>query len=105
VLPTAPAGAAVTVPPDMRRVRVTGCTALDLCLVADGSAAMWHDLDRSGTRLPDVAGGLAVLLAAGGSALDPDGAPLVLHPDTERRIRLVAAPTEAAARELLAALG
>jgi 3'(2'), 5'-bisphosphate nucleotidase len=105
VLPTAPAGASVTVPPDMRRVRVTGCTALDLCLVADGSAAMWHDLDRNGTHVHDVAGGLAVLFAAGGSALDPDGRPLGLRPDTERLIRFVAAPTEQAARELLAALG
>jgi 3'(2'), 5'-bisphosphate nucleotidase len=70
---------------------------------ADGRAA-WHDLDRSGTHAHDVAGALAVLLAAGGVALTPDGEPLVLRPDTERRIRLVAAPSEAAARELLAAL-
>jgi 3'(2'), 5'-bisphosphate nucleotidase len=105
VLPTAPAEAAVVVPPGMRRVRVTGCTALDLCLVADGSAALWHDLDRSGTHVHDVAGGLAVLLAAGGAALDPGGAPLLLRPDTERTIRFVAAPTEQAARDLLSALG
>ena len=41
------------------------CTAVDLCLVADGSAAAWHDLDRSGSHVHDVAGGLAVLLAGG----------------------------------------
>ena len=104
VLPSAPAGGVVTVPATAHRVRVTGCTAVELCLVADGAAAAWHDLDRSGTHAHDVAGALAVLLAAGGVALTPDGEPLVLRPDTERRIRLVAAPSEAAARELLAAL-
>ena len=57
--------------------------------------AAWHDLDRSGTHVHDVAGALAVLLAAGGVALTSDGEPLLLHPDTERRIRLVAAPGEA----------
>ncbi|MGY1591228.1 inositol monophosphatase family protein [Geodermatophilus sp. SYSU D00708] len=101
VAPTAPAGEAVAVPPDLRRVRVTGCTAVDLCLVADGSAAAWHDVDRSGTHVHDVAGGLAVLAAAGGVALDPDGAPLLLPPDTGTLIRLVAAGSEETARALL----
>jgi 3'(2'), 5'-bisphosphate nucleotidase len=105
VLPTAPAGATVAVPPGMQRIRVTGCTALDLCLVADGSAALWHDLDRSGTHVHDVAGGLAILLAAGGAALTPDGRPPALRPDTDELVRFVAASTEQAARELLAALG
>jgi 3'(2'), 5'-bisphosphate nucleotidase len=103
VLPTAPAGATVAVPPGMRRVRVTGCTSLDLCLVADGSAAVWHDLDRSGTHVHDVAGGLAVLLAAGGAALTPEGRPLALRPDTEELIRFVAAATAGAAEVLLRA--
>lgn len=96
-----PSGPVVRVPPPARRVRVTGCTAVELCLVADGSAAAWHDLDRHGTHVHDVAGGLAVLLAAGGAALAPDGTPLVLHPDTDRLIRFVAASGEDAARELL----
>jgi 3'(2'), 5'-bisphosphate nucleotidase len=104
VVPSAPAGGTVVVPPTALRVRVTGCTAVDLCLVADGAAAAWHDVDRSGTHVHDVAGGLAVLLAAGGVALTPDGEPLVLRPDTEQLIRFVAAPSDGAARELLAAL-
>ena len=83
---------------------LTGCTAVDLCLVADGSAAAWHDVDRSGTHVHDVAGGLAVLLAGGGAVLTPDGGPLLLRPDTEAKIRFVAAPDESSARELLAAL-
>jgi 3'(2'), 5'-bisphosphate nucleotidase len=104
IVPSAPAGGTVVVPATARRVRVTGSTAIDLCLVADGAAAAWHDVDRSGTHVHDVAGGLAVLLAAGGAALTADGGPLVLRPDTEELIRLVAAPSEAAARELLAAV-
>ena len=61
VVPTAPSGSAVAVPASARRVRVTGCTAVDVCLVADGAAGAWQNLDRSGTHVHDVAGGLAVL--------------------------------------------
>jgi 3'(2'), 5'-bisphosphate nucleotidase len=95
----------VTVPPCAQRVRVTGCTAVELCLVADGSAAAWHDIDRTGTHVHDVAGGLAVLLAAGGVALTPDGQPLALAPDTERLVRFVAAADEGTARDLLRTVG
>ncbi|RBY89651.1 inositol monophosphatase family protein [Blastococcus sp. TF02A-30] len=104
VVPSGPRGAVVGVPETARRVRITGCTAVDLCLVADGAAAAWHDVDRSGTHVHDVAGGLAVLLAAGGTALTEEGEPLRLRPDTETKIRLVAAADETTARELLAAL-
>jgi 3'(2'), 5'-bisphosphate nucleotidase len=93
------------VPATARRVRITGCTAIDLCLVADGSAAAWHDLDRSGSHVHDVAGGLAILLAAGGVVLTPDGEPVLLGPDTGARVRFVAASSDGAARGLLAALG
>ena len=105
VVPSGPGGGAVAVPSTVRRVRVTGCTAVDLCFVADGAAAAWHDLDRSGTHVHDVAGGLAVLLAAGGAALDPDGRPLRLHPDTETTIRFVAACSVAEAGALIRAVG
>jgi 3'(2'), 5'-bisphosphate nucleotidase len=103
IVPSAPHQGVVAVPPTARRIRITGCTAIDLCLVADGSAAAWHDLDRSGTHVHDAAGGLAVLLGAGGAALTENGEPLELRPDTQAKIRLVAASTEAAARALLAA--
>ncbi|RBY91957.1 inositol monophosphatase [Blastococcus sp. TF02-8] len=105
VVPSGPSGRTVNVPSTARRVRVTGCTAVDLCLVADGAAAAWHDLDRSGTHVHDVAGGLAVLLAAGGAALDADGRPLRLEPDTERLIRFVAASSSEEATALIAAVG
>jgi 3'(2'), 5'-bisphosphate nucleotidase len=104
VVPSAPAHGTVDVPATARRVRITGCTAIDLCLVADGSAAAWHDLDRSGSHVHDVAGGLAVLLAAGGAAVTPGGRPLLLTPDTDARVRFVAASGAEAARDLLAAL-
>jgi 3'(2'), 5'-bisphosphate nucleotidase len=87
-------------------VRVTGSTAIDLCLVADGSAAGWHDLDHGGSRVHDLAGGLAVLLAAGGVALTDDGALVTLEPRSAARIRFAAAGDDQSARELLrSALG
>ncbi|MGZ4655939.1 MAG: inositol monophosphatase family protein [Blastococcus sp.] len=104
LVPSAPAGGVVAVPSTADRVRIPGCTSVELCLVADGSAAAWHDLDRSGTHVHDVAGGLAVLLAAGGVALTADGEPVELSPDGDRTLHLVAAPSLAAACELLAAL-
>jgi len=45
-----------------------------------------------------------VLAAAGGVALDQDGAEVVLHPDTARKMRFVAASSHAAAADLLAAV-
>jgi 3'(2'), 5'-bisphosphate nucleotidase len=85
-------------------VRITGCTAVDVCLVADGSAAAWHNLDRSGTHVHDVAGGLAILAAAGGVAVTADGRDLLLEPHTEELIRFVAAGTREEAGELAAAV-
>lgn len=104
VVPSAPGGGSVTVPGAARRVRVTGCTAVELCLVADGSAAAWHDIDRSGTHVHDVAGALAVLAAAGGVALGPDGGGVALRPDTSAKLRFVAASSSDAAARLLAAV-
>jgi 3'(2'), 5'-bisphosphate nucleotidase len=104
IVPSAPGGRSIAVPSTARRIRVTGCTARDICLVADGSAAGWHDVDRTGTYVHDVAGGLAVLFAAGGAALTPDGRPLEIEPDTVTKIRFVAAGDEQSARELLAAV-
>jgi 3'(2'), 5'-bisphosphate nucleotidase len=53
----------------------------------------------------DVAGGLAVLLAAGGAALTRDGEPVALVPERNARLRFVAAADDRAARELLAGVG
>ena len=105
VVPSAPTRNPVVVPSTARRVRVTGCTAVDLCLVADGSAGAWHDIDRGGSHVYDVAGGLAVLRAAGGVALRADGEPLLLEPHAHERVRFVAAPDAGSARRLLGAVG
>ncbi|MDT0275765.1 inositol monophosphatase family protein [Blastococcus goldschmidtiae] len=101
VVPSAPDGGAIGA---ARRVRITGCTAVDLCLVADGAVAAWHDVDRTGTEVRDVAGGLAVLLAAGGAALTADGRPVELVPHTGEKVRFVAAADETVARTLLDAV-
>jgi 3'(2'), 5'-bisphosphate nucleotidase len=69
-----------------------------------GSAAAWHDIDRSGTHVHDVAGALAVLASAGGVALDPQGRPVTLRPDTATTIRFVAASSEDAAIALLSSV-
>lgn len=103
VVPTPPPESAAPVPPGSRRLRITGCTAIDLCLVADGSAGVWHDLDRPGTHVHDVAGALGVLAGAGGVVLGPDGEALALRPDTEALIRFVAAADGDTARRLVAA--
>lgn len=105
VVPSTPTGGPVGMLGPARLVRITGCTAVDLCLVADGAAAAWHDVHRQGTHVHDVAGGLAVLLAAGGAALGADGGPVVLEPDTGALIRLVAAADESLACGLLDAVG
>ncbi|CAN5118049.1 hypothetical protein BH23ACT9_BH23ACT9_15160 [soil metagenome] len=102
IVPTPPTGAAATVPDGYRRIRITGCTAIDLCLVADGSAGAWHDLDRDGTHVHDVAGALGVLAAAGGVVRDPSGAELPLPPDTAGLIRFVAAADAPSADHLVA---
>jgi 3'(2'), 5'-bisphosphate nucleotidase len=102
--PSAPRSESVDVPGTARGTRRTGCIAVDLCLVADGSATAWHDVDRSGRSVSDVAGGLAVLLAAGGVALRADGQPLVLEPDPHALVRYVAAADAASARDVLRAV-
>ena len=62
------------------------------------------NLDRSGTHVHDVAGGLAILAAAGGVAVTADGRDLLLEPHTEQLIRFVAAGTREEAAALAAAI-
>ncbi len=90
--------------PGYRRLRISGCTATDLCAVADGSAAAWHNLDRSGTHAHDVAGALGVAAGAGCSVVAAGGGGVRLPADTTAKIRFVLAPDEEAARTLLAAV-
>jgi len=50
----------------------------------------------------DFAGAMAILRGAGAALLGLDGRPPRLEPDPDASFRLVAAPTAAQARELLA---
>lgn len=70
-----------------RGVRKLGSQALDLCFVAAGSAdGLWeHD-----TEPWDVAAGLCILRAAGGTVTDADGNPYVLADATDERTPLLA---------------
>lgn len=103
MVPSPNPGEPAVVPPGFRRLRITGCTSVDLCCVADGSAAAWHDLDRGGTHTHDVAGALGVLAGTGAAVLGPDGGPLRLLADTHALIKFVAAADEERARELVSA--
>ncbi len=88
-----------------RRVRITGCTSLDLCLIAAGSLHAFvnpnfHLPPGYGEKVVDYAGALLILEEAGGVASDPSGRPLPLGLDLTRRVAPVAASTP----RLLAAL-
>jgi 3'(2'), 5'-bisphosphate nucleotidase len=98
-------GSPAALVPGYHRLRISGCTATDLCAVADGSAGAWHNLDRSGTHTHDVAGALGVAAGAGCAVVAADRGPLHLPADTAAKIRFVLAPDEDSARRLLAAVG
>jgi fructose-1,6-bisphosphatase/inositol monophosphatase family enzyme len=83
---------------DSARFRATGCTALDLCLIASG---VLHGFANPNTHWPpgfgekvvDYAGALLILEEAGGVASDQDGAPLPLTFDLLARVMPFAAGT------------
>jgi myo-inositol-1(or 4)-monophosphatase len=80
------------------RVRITGCTALDLCLIASGVLHGFanpniHWPPNFGEKVVDYAGALLVLQEAGGIASDQDGNPLPLHLDLLARVMPFAAST------------
>ena len=83
------------------RARLAGATAVDLCRVANGSAGAFVDLRRAISQAHDLAASLAILAAAGGAALGPEGEPITLTPDPHRAYHLVAAANQAQARTLL----
>lgn len=86
----------------LTRARIVGCTSVDLCRVADGSMGAFLDVTRAISRVHDIAGAMAILRAAGAVLLGPDGAAPRLDPDPDVSFEVVAARTEAHARELLA---
>ncbi len=90
---------------DSNRVRITGCTALDLCLIAAGSLHGFanpnvHWPPNFGEKVVDYAGALLILEEAGGVSADQHGDPLPLRLDLLERVMPFAAGTP----ELLSAL-
>ncbi|MGH9122857.1 MAG: GNAT family N-acetyltransferase [Acidimicrobiales bacterium] len=91
-------------PEGYERLRVSGSATVDLCRVADGAAGVFWGLNRRVAYLHDVAGAMAILLEAGASVLDSEGAVPVLLPSAGGIRPVVAAPSEEEARRLLADL-
>lgn len=92
-----------------RRVRITGCSALDLALIACGSVDAMVNPNRIsplgyGEKVVDYAGGLALLSEMGGVLTSFTGEPVALDHDLLRRTPLLAATTPELHAELLATL-
>ena len=92
-----------------QRLRVTGCTALDLCLIASGTLHGFanpnvHRPPNFGEKVVDYAGALLILEEAGGVAADQDGNPLPLHLDLLARVMPFAAGTPELLESLIAAV-
>lgn len=91
------------------RLRITGCTALDLCLIAAGCLHGFanpniHWPPNFGEKVVDYAGALLVLEEAGGVAADQNGDPLPLHNDLLARVMPFAAGTPELLDALIAAV-
>ncbi len=84
--------------PGIKRVRISGSTASDLCRVADGSLAVFFALDRPVVHVHDLAAAMIIIEEAGGSVVDREGARPVLVPDAARCLEVVAAHDRASAR-------
>lgn len=87
--------------PGWERVRVSGCTSVDLCQVADGSVGGFAGIALGEIYPQDVAAAMAIVEAAGGQVLDARGRRPVLLPDPRARLRVVAAPDARIAARLL----
>ncbi|HEX3549892.1 MAG TPA: inositol monophosphatase family protein [Candidatus Elarobacter sp.] len=101
VVPSPAHGSAPAAVAGVARVRVSGSTAIDLCRVADGSAAAFVALDRAVAHAHDVAGAMAVVEAAGGCVLSADGVPPLLTLDPTRTHCIVAAADVELAKQIL----
>jgi fructose-1,6-bisphosphatase/inositol monophosphatase family enzyme/GNAT superfamily N-acetyltransferase len=91
-------------PAGFERVRVSGCTSVDLCRVADGSLGAFADLSGRAVHVQDLAGPLAILLEAGATVVGPDGGLPPLAPNPATGLAVVAAATRAEADALRAGL-
>ncbi|WP_406657072.1 bifunctional fructose-bisphosphatase/inositol-phosphate phosphatase [Methanolobus sp. ZRKC2] len=74
---------------NVRRVRVLGSVALELCYVAAGKFDAFVDV-RGSLRLTDVAAGKLIVEEAGGKVTDGSGAPLKLEDNILNKVYMVA---------------
>lgn len=89
-----------------RRVRITGCSALDLSLIACGTLDALVNPNRVspagyGEKIVDYAGALVMLEATGAVLTEFDGSPVPVTLDLRRRTPIVGAATPALHAELL----
>ncbi len=74
---------------NVRRVRVFGCAALELCYIASGIFDAFIDM-RSMLRVTDIAAGKLIVEEAGGRVTDGRGKPLSTQLDVKQRVNMVA---------------
>ncbi|MCZ7385794.1 MAG: bifunctional fructose-bisphosphatase/inositol-phosphate phosphatase [Candidatus Methanoperedens sp.] len=73
----------------VRRVRVFGCAALELCYVASGIFDAFIDM-RSMLRVTDIAASKLIVEEAGGVVTDGKGKPLSTELDVTKRVNMIA---------------
>lgn len=74
---------------NVRRVRVFGCAALELCYIASGIFDAFIDM-RSMLRVTDIAAGKLIVEEAGGRVTDGKGKPLSTPLDVKKRVNMIA---------------
>jgi myo-inositol-1(or 4)-monophosphatase len=81
-----------------KRIRITGCSALDIALISSGALHALvnpnaHRPPNSGEKVVDYAGGRLILEEAGGVITDTEGNPLPIDHDVSRLTPIIAAAT------------
>jgi myo-inositol-1(or 4)-monophosphatase len=89
-----------------KRVRITGCSALDIALIASGGVHALvnpnaHRPPNSGEKVVDYAGAQLILHEAGGVITDTEGNPLPIDHDLVRLTPVLAAATPELHQDLI----
>lgn len=82
------------------RIRILSCSALEACLVAQGSTDAFADARSDSHRLVDLAAALVLVPPAGGAVVDALDRPIELDTDLTRRWSGIVAATPELADEL-----
>ncbi|MBV8082462.1 MAG: GNAT family N-acetyltransferase [Candidatus Eremiobacteraeota bacterium] len=88
-------------PAAAKRLRISGCTSVELCRIADGTLAGFDARRRGIVHVHDLAAAAAILSEAGACVLTLTGEIPKLIPDPEPLLHIVAGADEATAQELL----